>query len=99
MKTTSLRRYKITDGQLDAYVSWFQKWAGLRADYGFTVEQVYVDRGANEFLYTVSAEGDQQRFEELEEIYHANPHRADAFKDAPDWVVESSVSFIEPVAI
>ena len=62
MKTTQLRRYVLVDGEYDAFVDWWGRWMPkVRPAAGFTIEFAYGLRETNEFVWAVSAEGDELR--------------------------------------
>ncbi|GAA5205622.1 hypothetical protein [Microbacterium kyungheense] len=94
MKTIQLRRYTLVDGEYDAFVDW---WEGcmprVRPAAGFTIEFAYGIRETNEFVWAVSAPGDEQAFLALEEAYMATDARAEAFAGVPQRVAEYNIRF------
>jgi hypothetical protein len=94
MKTIQLRRYTLVDGEYDAFVDW---WEGcmprVRPAAGFTIEFAYGIRETNEFVWAVSAPGDEQAFLALEQAYMATDARAEAFAGVPQRVAEYNIRF------
>ncbi|GMM95058.1 hypothetical protein [Microbacterium sp. MTN4-26] len=95
MRTVQLRRYTLVDGEYDAFVEWWQKWMpAVRPAAGFAIEFAYGIRETNEFVWAVSAEGDEQVFLRLEETYLASDARAKAFDGVPQRVAEYNVRLV-----
>lgn len=95
MKTTQLRRYTLVDGEYDAFVAWWQSTMPIvRPQAGFTVEFAYGIPETNEFVWAVSAEGDEDAFLALEKTYMASPERAAAFDGVPQRVAEYNIRFV-----
>ncbi|MET0736503.1 MAG: hypothetical protein ABWY55_12785 [Microbacterium sp.] len=98
MKTIQLRRYTLVDGEYDAFVAW---WRGcmprVRPDAGFTIEFAYGVPQTNEFVWAVSAEGDEDAFHALEEAYMASDARAEAFAGVPQRVAVYNIGFVEQI--
>ncbi|MFB8388308.1 hypothetical protein ACFC3F_14315 [Microbacterium sp. NPDC055910] len=96
MKTTQLRRYSLVDGQYDDFVAWWQATMKVvRPAAGFTIEFAYGIRETNEFIWAVSAEGDEAAFLALETEYRASDARAAAFDGVPDRLTGMDVRFVE----
>ena len=99
MKTIQLRTYTIVDGEFDAFLEWWKEWMPrVRPAAGFAIEFAYAVREANQFVWAVSAEGDEAAFVELETTYLASEGRAEAFAGVPQRVAASTVHFVEPLA-
>ncbi|WP_106816943.1 hypothetical protein [Microbacterium timonense] len=95
MKTTQLRRYTLVEGEYDAFVAWFQQWMPrVRPAAGFTIEFAYGIRETNEFVWAVSAEGDEEAFLALEQEYLASDARAEAFAGVPQRIVEYNIRLV-----
>lgn len=95
MKTIQLRRYTLVDGEYDAFVGWFEKWMPrVRPAAGFTIEFAYGIRETNEFVWAVSAPGDEAAFLELEKTYMASDARDEAFAGVPQRVAEYNIRFV-----
>jgi hypothetical protein len=96
MKTIQLRRYTLVEGEYDAFVSW---WEGcmprVRPAAGFAIEFAYGLRETNEFVWAVSAPGDQDAFLVLEKEYMASDARAEAFAGVPQRVAEYNIRFVD----
>lgn len=96
MKTIQLRRYTLVDGEYDAFVAWWQRWMPkVRPAAGFTIEFAYGLPETNEFVWAVSAPGDEAAFVELEKTYMASDARAEAFADVPQRVAEYNIRLVE----
>ncbi len=96
MRTIQLRRYTLVDGEYDAFVAWWNQWMPrVRPAAGFTIEFAYGLRETNEFVWAVSAEGDEQAFLALEKEYMASDARGEAFAGVPQRVAEYNIRFID----
>ena len=95
MKTIQLRRYTLVDGEYDAFVAW---WEGcmprVRPSAGFRIEFAYGLPASNEFVWAVSAEGDEEAFAVLEQEYMASDARAEAFAGVPQRVAVYDIAFV-----
>jgi hypothetical protein len=99
VKTIQLRTYTTVDGEFDAFLEWWKEWMPrVRPAAGFAIEFAYAVREANQFVWAVSAEGDEAAFVELETTYMASEGRAEAFAGVPQRVAASIVHFVEPLA-
>ncbi|GAA5149584.1 hypothetical protein GCM10023321_13660 [Pseudonocardia eucalypti] len=97
MATVQLRRYRIADGQLDAFMSWFPRAVRTREPYGFFVEFAYVDRVAGEFIWAVGHPGDSDAFDDAEARWRVDPERTTVFGEQPDCVLHHRIAKVEPV--
>jgi hypothetical protein len=98
-RTVQLRRYSIRPDLFDDFVEWMRdELLPLRADFGFHVEFAYADAENALFTWAVSLPGDEAGFLETEAHYSASPERADVFEGKPQWVLESWIGFVDPVA-
>jgi hypothetical protein len=98
VRTTQLRRYTLVDGEYDAFVAWWQEWMPrVRPAAGFSIDFAYGLRETNEFVWAVSAEGDQEAFLERERVYLASDARAKAFEGLPQRVAAYNVRLIDDV--
>ena len=96
MKTIQLRRYTLVDGEYDAFVAWWQTcMPKVRPGAGFTIEFAYGLQETNEFVWAVSADGDQEAFLTLEKEYMASDARAEAFAGLPQRVAVYDVRFVD----
>jgi hypothetical protein len=95
--TIELRRYRIADGQADAFTAWFRRATQTRRPYGFEVEFAYLDRAGGQFVWAVRHDGDQEEFADAERRWRADPERARVFADLPDCLLETDVVKVEPV--
>lgn len=95
MRTIQLRRYTLVDGEYDAFVAW---WEGcmprVRPAAGFTIEFAYGLPASNEFIWAVSAEGDEDAFLALEKTYMASDARAEVFAGVPQRVAKHDIAFV-----
>ncbi|MBW9094495.1 hypothetical protein JNB62_12440 [Microbacterium jejuense] len=95
MKTIQLRRYTLVDGEYDAFVDWWNEWMPrVRPAAGFTIEFGYGIRETNEFVWAVSAPGDEDAFLALEKAYMASDSRAEAFDGVPQRIAEYNIRFV-----
>lgn len=95
MRTIQLRRYTLVDGEYDAFVAWWQDaMPRVRPPAGFTIDFAYGLPATNEFIWAVSAEGDEERFLALEREYMASGTRAEVFAGVPQRVAEYNISFV-----
>ncbi|WP_243077134.1 hypothetical protein [Microbacterium sp. SS28] len=100
MRTIQLRRYTLVEGQYDAFLAWWEEWMPrVRPAAGFVIEFAYGVRETNEFVWAVSAEGDQEAFLATEQAYLASDARAEAFAGVPQRIAEYNIRFADDVAI
>ena len=99
VKTIQLRRYTLVDGEYDDFLAWWLEWMPrVRAGAGFTIDFAYGLPETNEFIWAVSAEGDQAAFVAREDVYMASDARAEAFDGVPQRVAEYNVRFVDEIA-
>ncbi|MGN6428044.1 MAG: hypothetical protein ACTHMF_14585 [Leifsonia sp.] len=97
--TVQLRRYRVADGELDAFVHWWRQWMPrMRSAYGFTIEFAYALPATSEFVWAVSAPGGIGEFEEREARYLASELRAHAFDGIPERLVGRTIGYVDDVA-
>lgn len=95
MKTIQLRRYTLVDGEYDAFVAWWTEWMPrVRPAAGFEIEFGYGLRETNEFVWAVSAPGDEEAFLAREKEYLASDARAAAFEGVPQRVAEYNIRLV-----
>jgi hypothetical protein len=98
VKTIQLRRYTLVDGEYDAFLAWWREWMPtVRPAAGFAVELAFGLRESNEFVWAVSAAGDQDAFLALEKEYMASDGRAAAFDGVPQRVAAYDVRFVDDI--
>ena len=98
-RTVQLRRYRVVDGELDAFVDWWRsRLLPARVAYGFTLESAYVVPDTDEFVWAVSAEGDAEAFGRLDAAWAASPERAAAFEGVPQRVASMDLRIAVPAA-
>ena len=99
MKTIQLRRYTLVDGEYDAFLAWWNEWMPrVRPAAGFTIEFALGLPATNEFVWAVSADGDEAAFLRRESAYLASDARAQAFDGLPKRVAEYDIRFVEEIA-
>jgi hypothetical protein len=99
VKTIQLRRYTLVDDEYDAFLAWWKEWMPrVRPAAGFAIEFAYGLPETNEFVWSVSAEGDEDAFVALEKTYMASAGRAAAFDGVPQRVAEYNVRFVDEIA-
>ncbi len=95
MKTIQLRRYTLVEGEYDAFVAWWTEWMPkVRPAAGFEIEFAYGLPETDEFVWAVSAPGDEEAFLALEKEYMASDTRAEAFAGLPQRVAEYNIRFV-----
>jgi hypothetical protein len=97
--TVQLRRYRIAQGRLDEFASWFRRAAATREPFGFVVEFAYLDREADEFVWAVSHPGDGSTFDEAETRWRSAPARMAVFAGMPDCLLDHHVAKVEPLQV
>ena len=95
MRTIQLRRYTLVEGEYDAFVAWWEAWMPrVRPAAGFAIDFAYGLPATNEFVWAVSAEGDEDAFLALEQEYLASEARAEAFAGVPQRVAKYDIAFV-----
>ena len=95
MRTIQLRRYTLVDGEYDAFVAWWQaSMPRVRPAAGFAIDFAYGLPATNEFVWAVSAEGDEEAFLALEKKYMASDARAEVFAGVPQRVAAYDIAFV-----
>jgi hypothetical protein len=96
-RTVQLRRYRIVDGELDAFVSWWrERLLPARQAFGFVLESALVVPETAEFVWAVSAEGDEAAFARLDAAWAASPERVVAFEGVPQRVAAMDLKIAVP---
>jgi hypothetical protein len=96
-RTVQLRRYRIVDGELDAFVEWWRtRLLPARIAYGFALESAYVVPETAEFVWAVSVAGDAEAFGRLDAAWTASPERATAFEGVPQRVASMDLRIALP---
>ncbi len=99
MKTIQLRRYTLVEGEYDAFLAWWKEWMPrVRPAQGFTIEFAYGLPETNEFVWAVSAEGDEEAFLARESVYLAADARAAAFDGVPQRIAEYNIRIVDVIA-
>ncbi|GAA4934643.1 hypothetical protein GCM10023224_14040 [Streptomonospora halophila] len=84
--TVQLRTYTVREGLLDEWVQrWREEIVPLRLRFGFTLGHAWIDRERNQFIWTISYEGEQS-FEERNREYWNCPERAAMSLDPKDYL-------------
>ena len=95
MRTIQLRRYTLFDGEYDAFVAWWQgAMPRVRPAAGFAIDFAYGLPETNEFVWAVSADGDEDAFLAREREYMASDARAEVFAGVPQRVAEYNIRFV-----
>jgi hypothetical protein len=96
-RTVQLRRYRIVDGELDAFVDWWRtRLLPARVAFGFRLESALVVRETDEFVWAVSADGDEEAFSRLDAAWTASPERVVAFEGVPKRVASMDLRIAVP---
>jgi antibiotic biosynthesis monooxygenase (ABM) superfamily enzyme len=97
-RTTQLRRYRITAGELPAFLDWWRsRLVPAREAFGFAVEFAVAVPETDEFVWAVSAAGDEAAFAALDAAWVASSERAAAFEGEPQHVAAMDLRIAEPV--
>jgi hypothetical protein len=87
---TELRDYRIREGQLDQFVTeWQREVRPLRAQHAFTVDRAWTVEGESRFIWLLSFDGSWDQFEAANEAYYASPEREGLVPD-PARLIEAS---------
>ena len=98
-RTVQLRRYRIVDGELDAFVAWWRtRLLPAREAFGFRLESALVVPETQEFVWSVSVAGDEAAFARLDAAWTASPERAAAFEGVPQRVAAMDLRIAVPAA-
>jgi hypothetical protein len=98
VRTIQFRRYLLIDGENDAFVAWWEeRMPRVRPAAGFTIEFAYGMREKSQFIWAVGAEGDRERFAELERAYLASPERAQAFDGVPQRIAKYDIELVDDI--
>jgi antibiotic biosynthesis monooxygenase (ABM) superfamily enzyme len=98
-RTVQLRRYRIVDGELDAFVAWWRtRLLPAREAFGFRLESALVVPETQEFVWSVSVAGDESEFARLDAAWTASPERAAAFEGVPQRVAAMDLRIAVPAA-
>jgi antibiotic biosynthesis monooxygenase (ABM) superfamily enzyme len=96
-RTVQLRRYRIVDGELDAFLGWWRsRLLPARQAFGFVLEHALVVPETDEFVWAVSAEGDTDAFARLDAAWTASPERAAVFEGVPQRVASMDLRIAVP---
>jgi hypothetical protein len=96
--TVQLRRYRIVEGELDAFVDWWRsRLLPARIAFGFSLVSALAVPETNEFVWCVSAEGDEEAFGRLDAAWAASSERAAAFDGVPQRVAAADLRIAVPV--
>ena len=99
MRTVQLRRYTLVEGEYEAFLAWWKEWMPrVRAGAGFQIDFAYGLPETNEFVWAVSAEGDEEAFLARERTYMASAARAEAFDGVPQRVAEYNVRLVDEIS-
>ena len=95
---TQLRRYALRDGVYDEFIAWWRdQMRPAREAFGYTVDFGYGIRETNEFVWSVTVEGDVAEFARFDESWMASDARSEVFGGRPPWTSEMTLSFVEVV--
>ena len=96
-RTVQLRRYRIVPGELAAFTAWWRDvLLPAREAFGFALEFAVTVPETDEFVWAVSAEGDEAAFARIDAAWTQSPERALAFRDVPKRVAEMDLRLAEP---
>jgi hypothetical protein len=96
-RTVQLRRYRIVDGELPAFLDWWRtRLLPARQAFGFRLESALVVPETGEFVWAVSAEGDEAAFARLDAAWAASAERVVAFEGVPQRVASMDLRIAVP---
>lgn len=96
-RTVQLRRYRIVEGELPAFVEWWRtRLLPARRAFGFVLETALVVPETDEFVWAVSAAGDEAAFRTLDAAWTASPERVAAFDGVPQRVASMDLRIAVP---
>jgi len=96
IKTTQIRIYTITKGKMEAFVDAWQKGVyPLRIKFGFKIENAWIVKEENKFIWTVSWEGPED-FMAMDSAYYASASRRQLQVDPAQYVAERQNYFLQP---
>jgi len=93
-----LRIYDMNPDTLDDFVDFFPRVVELRHSAGFTVEEAWVDRDANRFVWIDGDAGDDG-FAAAERRYCTLPEHRDLEPNPLEFIDHYETSMVEPVSI
>jgi hypothetical protein len=96
-RTVQLRRYRIVEGELPAFVEWWRtRLLPARQAFGFVLEFSLVVPETDEFVWAVSVEGDEAAFTALDAAWTSSPERVVAFEGVPQRVAAMDLKIAVP---
>ncbi|MBW4040591.1 MAG: hypothetical protein HIU86_00475 [Acidobacteria bacterium] len=96
-RTVQLRRYRIVEGELPAFLDWWRsRLLPARQAFGFRLESAFVVPATDEFVWAVSAAGDEAAFALLDAAWAASPERVVAFDGVPQRVASMDLRIAVP---
>ena len=96
-RTVQLRRYRIVEGELPAFVDWWRdRLLPARQAFGFALESALVVAETDEFVWAVSVPGDAAAFARLDAAWTSSPERAAAFEGVPQRVASMDLRIATP---
>ncbi len=97
---TQLRDYRITAGQLEAFVrEWRANLAPLRQEIGFTILAAWTVPEESRFVWLLGHEGGWAAFEAADEAYFGSPRRAAISPDPARLIEEQRTLRLEDVEL
>ncbi|WP_421742705.1 hypothetical protein [Cellulomonas sp.] len=95
-RTVQLRRYNLKPHLVEEFLVWWPtRLVPARDAFGFTVESAYLNRETAEFTWAVSAEGDEDEFRRLEQVWMTSPERTAVFEGIDGWNDSTVIAFVE----
>lgn len=96
-RRVQLRRYRIVEGQLDAFVEWWRdRLLPARTAFGFTLESALIVPETDEFVWSVSVDGDEEALARLDAAWAASAERAAVFDGVPQRVTSMDLRIAVP---
>lgn len=96
-RTVQLRRYRIVEGELPAFVDWWRaRLLPARLAFGFVLESAFVVPETDEFVWAVSVAGDEAAFGALDAAWTVSAERKAAFDGVPQRVASMDLRIAVP---
>ena len=99
-RSTQLRIYTINKGKLDDFVkAWLTGVYPLRQKHGFEIEEAWVNRERNEFVWIISYNKGPEDWKAAEQVYYGSAERASLDPDPAQYIAQANRWFITSVPL
>ena len=94
---SQLRMFTINRGKMDEFIkAWLEGVYPLRLKHGFTIDNAWVTKERNQFLWILSYDGPED-WESKDAAYYASEGRTGLDPDPRQYIAKSESRFITPV--